>query len=68
MPPLRERHTTFENKAEMSDPFTGIITVDIRESAADWTPFEAPAEERDAVRILGELGWKREAAAMIGRK
>jgi hypothetical protein len=44
----------------MPKQFNGVISVDIRESEPDWTPFEAPSisigQVRDVLRAAGADG------------
>ena len=36
----------------MAEPFRGTINVDIRDSKADWTPFEAPEAPDGSPNLL----------------
>jgi hypothetical protein len=45
----------------MSDPFKGVINVDIRDSEPDWTPFEAPMAPHGAPGVLYIVDLERAA-------
>jgi arylsulfatase len=56
----------------MSEPFRGVVNLDIRESVPDWSPwaFTGGTLHRVAIDVSGEpyLNLEREAAAMLARE